>query len=94
VLGRKGEKVIPVYSVLPSGESESRQVAPFNPAQDGNFTDTAVPGDDTGGEIFRVGFDNVYSQVLPPLDRICGTFSVAMALPVLILLPGRYTLFT
>jgi hypothetical protein len=70
---RESEKVIPVYAVLPSGESESPQIALFNPAQDGYFADTTVPGDDTSGEIFRVGSNNVDSQVWPPLDRSCGS---------------------
>jgi hypothetical protein len=90
----KSEKVIPVYPVLPSGKSESRQITLFYPAQDGYFADTTVPGDDTGGEIFRVGADNVYSQVWPPLDRICGTLSVTIASPVSTLLSARFTLFT
>jgi hypothetical protein len=80
VLGRESEEVIPVYPVLPSGELESRQVALFNPAQDGNFADTAMPGDDAGGKIFRVGSVNVSSQVRPPLDRICGAGSVSVTL--------------
>jgi hypothetical protein len=70
VPGSKGEKVVPVYPVLPSGEPESRQVALFNPAQDGYFADTAMSGDDTGGEIFRVGLGSVYAHFLPSLDRI------------------------
>jgi hypothetical protein len=51
----ESEKVIPVYPVLTPGESESLQISLFDPAQDGYFADTAVPGDDTGGEIFGVG---------------------------------------
>jgi hypothetical protein len=90
VLGRKSEKVIPMYAVLPSGESESRQIALFNPAQDGYFADTTVPGDDTGGEIFRVSSDNVYSQVWPPLDRSFSTLSVSVASPVSTLLLAVY----
>jgi hypothetical protein len=75
VLGRKSEKVISVYSILASGESESRQVALFNPAQDGYFTDTTVPGDDAGGEVFRVGSYYIYSQVWPPSKYVYGIAS-------------------
>jgi hypothetical protein len=76
VLGRKSEEIISVYSILPSREPESRQVAFFDPAQDGNFTDTTVPRDDTGGEIFRVGSYQVYSQVFASFDRIYGIIGV------------------
>jgi hypothetical protein len=50
----ESEKVVAVNPVLPAGEPESRQTALFNPAQDGHFADTAVSGDSTGGEIFRI----------------------------------------
>ena len=62
----EGEKVVPVYPVLPSREPEGRKIAFFNPAQDGHLADAAVPGDDAGGEIFRVGLGDVCSHLLPP----------------------------
>jgi len=66
VPGGEGEKVVPVYPVLPSGETERCQVALLDPAQYGYFTNATVPGDDAGGEIFRVCSGNGYSQVWPP----------------------------
>jgi hypothetical protein len=93
VLRRESEEVIPIYPVLTSRESESRQVALFNPAQDGNFTDTAMPGDDTGGKIFRVGFVNVSSQVKPPLGRIYGVKRIGCVICFFSLLI-IYTFFT
>jgi hypothetical protein len=75
VFGRKSEKVVPVYSILASGKSESRQVALFNPAQDGYFADATVPGDDAGGEVFRVGSCRIYSQGWPPSNYIYGIMS-------------------
>src|SRR4030042_3023061 len=66
VLAGEGEKVVPVYPVLSPGQPERRQVTLLYPAQDGYFADTAMPGDDTGGEIFGVCPGSDYSQVWPP----------------------------
>ena len=81
MLDRKSEKVIPVYSILPSGEFECGQVPVFNPAQDGNFADTTMPGNNAGGEIFRVGFFNVYSQIIPPSNRVYYNNGVSVSYP-------------
>jgi hypothetical protein len=75
VPGGKSKKVVPVDSVLTSGEPESRQVPLFNPSQDGHLADAAVPGDDAGGKIFRVNYACIYSQVLPPLNRSLTLFT-------------------
>jgi hypothetical protein len=50
----KSEEIVAVNTVLSPGKPESHQVPLLNPAQDGHFADTAVSGDSTGGEIFRV----------------------------------------
>jgi hypothetical protein len=64
VFAGEGEKVVPVYPVLSPGQPERRQVALLDPAQDGHFTDAAMPGNDTGGQIFGVCPGSDYSQVL------------------------------
>lgn len=63
---RKREKIIPVYAVLTSRESEGDQIAFFNPSQDGYFTHAAVSGDGSGGKILRVEIFQLRFQVVPP----------------------------
>ena len=50
----KSVKVIPVYAVLTSRESESNQIALFNPSQYGYLTHPAVSGYSTGSEEFWI----------------------------------------
>jgi hypothetical protein len=71
VFGGEGEEVVPMYPVLTPGQPESHQVPLLNPAQDGHFTDAAVPGHNTGGEIFRIGAYQPCMQVMPPLQPTC-----------------------
>ena len=59
-------KIVPVDSVLAPGKPEGYQVAVFYPPQDGHLTDSAVPGDGTGGEIKGICFFHFYFQVIPP----------------------------
>ena len=59
----EGIEVIAAYPVLASGELESLQVSLFDPAQDGNLADTAVPGHGAGGKIHRIGFFPVLRQM-------------------------------
>ena len=59
-------KIVPVYAVLSPRQLESNEVSFFNPAQDGNFADTTVPGNDAGGEIFRIWYLKSRFQFIPP----------------------------
>jgi len=62
----KGVKVVPAYPVLSSRQPEGNQVSFFNPAQDGNFANTTMPGNNAGGEIFRIGYLKTRLQFIPP----------------------------
>ena len=60
-------KVVPVNAVLAPREPEGHQVALFNPSQDGDLADAAMPGDGAGGKILRAGFFHVRFQASPPV---------------------------